>query len=133
MIYLYCNTYTIKSKGGECMHSIGVALLFNLADLVTGLIAAVKVKELQSSKLRDGIFKKIGFLICYFLALMIDTYGSEVGFVLEVKLLPIVLGFVCLTEVISIIENISKITDVLPEKLLSIFHISNISKGDNNG
>lgn len=130
MIYLYCNTYTIKSKGGECMHSIGVALLFNLTDLVTGLIAAVKAKELQSSKLRDGIFKKIGFLICYFLALMIDTYGSEVGFVLEVKLLPIVLGFVCLTEVVSIIENISKITDILPEKLLSIFHIS---KEDNNG
>lgn len=130
MIYLYCNTYTIKSKGGECMHSIGVALLFNLTDLVTGLIAAVKAKELQSSKLRDGIFKKIGFLICYFLALMIDTYGSEVGFVLEVKLLPFVLGFVCLTEVVSIIENISKITDILPEKLLSIFHIS---KEDNNG
>lgn len=130
MIYLYCNTYTIKSKGGERMHSIGVALLFNLTDLVTGLIAAVKAKELQSSKLRDGIFKKIGFLICYFLALMIDTYGSEVGFVLEVKLLPIVLGFVCLTEVASIIENISKITDILPEKLLSIFHFS---KEDNNG
>ena len=130
MIYLYCNTYTIKSKGGECMHSIGVALLFNLTDLVTGLIAAVKAKDLQSSKLRDGIFKKIGFLICYFLALMIDTYGSEVGLVLEVKLLPIVLGFVCLTEVVSIIENISKITDILPEKLLSIFHIS---KEDNNG
>lgn len=130
MIYLYCNTYTIKSKGGEYMHSIGVALLFNLTDLVTGLIAAVKAKNLQSTKLRDGIFKKIGFLICYFLALMIDTYGNEVGFVLEVKLLPIVLGFVCLTEVVSVIENISKITDILPEKLLSIFHIS---KEDNNG
>ena len=61
---------------------------------------------------------------------MIDTYGSEVGFALEVNLLPIVLGFVCLTEVVSIIENISKITDILPEKLLSIFHIS---KEDNNG
>lgn len=130
MVYLYCNIYTIKSKGGEYMHSIGVALLFNLTDLVTGLIATVKAKDLQSSKLRDGIFKKIGFLICYFLALMIDTYGSEVGFALEVKILPIVLGFVCLTEVISIIENISKIIDILPEKLLSIFHIS---KEDNNG
>lgn len=130
MVYLYCNIYTIKSKGGEYMHSIGVALLFNLTDLVTGLIAAVKAKELQSTKLRDGIFKKIGFLISYFLALMIDTYGSEVGFALEIKILPIVLGFVCLTEVISIIENISKITDILPEKLLSIFHIS---KEDNNG
>lgn len=111
------------------MHSIGVALIFNLTDLVTGLISAVKAKEVQSSKLRDGIFKKIGFLICYFLALMIDTYGGEVGFVLYVKLLPIVLGFVCLTEVVSIIENISKITDILPEKLLSIFHIE---KEDNN-
>ena len=111
------------------MHSIGVALIFNLTDLVTGLISAVKAKEVQSSKLRDGIFKKIGFLICYFLALMIDSYGSEVGFVLDVKLLPVVLGFVCLTEVVSIIENISKITDILPEKLLSIFHIE---KEDNN-
>lgn len=129
MIYLYCNTYTIKCKGGEYMHSIGVALIFNLTDLVTGLISAVKAKEVQSSKLRDGIFKKIGFLICYFFALMIDSYGSEVGFVLDVKLLPIVLGFVCLTEAVSIIENISKITDILPEKLLSIFHIS---KEDNN-
>lgn len=106
------------------MHSIGVALLFNLTDLLTGLISAVKAKDLQSTKLRDGFFKKIGFLICYFLALMIDTYGSEVGFVLSIKLLPIIISFVCITEVVSIIENLSKITDILPEKLLTIFHIS---------
>lgn len=106
------------------MQSIGVALLFNLIDLVTGLISAVKAKDLQSTKLRDGIFKKIGFLICYILALMIDTYGSEVGFVISIKLLPIVISFVCITEVVSIIENLSKITDILPEKLLTIFHIS---------
>lgn len=124
MIYLYCNTNTIKCKGGEYMHSIGVALLFNLADLVTGLISAVKEKDLQSTKLRDGIFKKIGFLICYFLALMIDTYGSEVGFILDIKLLPIIISFACLTEVVSIIENLAKITGILPAKLLSIFHIS---------
>lgn len=124
MIYLYCNTNTIKCKGGEYMHSIGVALLFNLADSVIGLISAVKEKDLQSTKLRDGIFKKIGFLICYFLALMIDTYGSEVGFILDIKLLPIIISFVCLTEVVSIIENLAKITGILPAKLLSIFHIS---------
>lgn len=106
------------------MHSIGVALLFNLADLITGLISAVKAKDLQSTKLRDGFFKKIGFLICYFLALMIDTYGSEVGFALSIKLLPIVISFVCLTEVVSIIENLAKITGILPAKLLSLFHIS---------
>lgn len=55
---------------------------------------------------------------------MIDTYGSEVGFVLSIKLLPILISFICFTEVVSIIENLAKITDILPAKLLSIFHIS---------
>ena len=106
------------------MHGIAVALVFNATDLVTGIISAIKEHDLQSSKLRDGIFKKVGFLICYFLALMIDLYGSEVGFHLNVELLPVVLGFVCLTETISVIENLAKITDIVPEKLLSLFHIS---------
>ena len=106
------------------MHGIAVALVFNATDLVTGIISALKEHNLQSSKLRDGIFKKIGFLICYFLALMIDLYGDEIGFHLNVELLPVVLGFVCLTETISVIENLSKITDIVPEKLLSLFHIS---------
>lgn len=106
------------------MHGIAVALVFNATDLVTGIISAIKKHDLQSSKLRDGIFKKVGFLICYFLALMIDLYGSEVGFHLNVELLPVVLCFVCLTETISVIENLAKITDIVPEKLLSLFHIS---------
>lgn len=112
------------------MHGIAVALIFNATDLVTGILSAVKEKDLQSSKLRDGIFKKVGFIICYFLALMIDVYGSEVGFNLTIKLLPVVLGFVCLTEVVSIIENISKMTDIIPDKLLSLFHVS--QKGEND-
>lgn len=106
------------------MHGIAVALMFNATDLVTGIISAVKEHNLQSSKLRDGIFKKVGFLICYFLALMIDTYGYEVGFNLSVELLPVVLGFVCLTETVSVIENLAKITDIVPEKLLSLFYIN---------
>lgn len=106
------------------MHGIAVALVFNATDLVTGIISAIKEHDLQSSKLRDGIFKKVGFLICYFLALMIDLYGSEVGFHLNVELLPVVLGFVCLTETISVIENLAKITDIVPKKLLSLFYIN---------
>lgn len=106
------------------MHGIAVALIFNATDLATGLLSAIKQKDIQSSKLRDGIFKKVGFLICYFLALIVDMYGSEVGFNIPVELLPCVLSFVCLTEVVSIIENISKIVDIIPDKLLDLFHIS---------
>lgn len=106
------------------MHGIAVALVFNATDLATGLLTAIKNKDIQSSKLRDGIFKKVGFLICYFLALMIDLYGNEVGFQLGVELLPLVLAFVCFTELVSIIENISKLTDIIPDKLLELFHVS---------
>lgn len=107
------------------MHSIVVALVFNATDLVTGIISAVKENNIQSSKLRDGIFKKVGFLICYFLAWFIDGYGVDVGFSIPVDVLPCIVSLVCLTEVVSIIENICKInSDLIPEKLMNIFNIT---------
>ena len=45
---------------------IGIALIFNGMDLVTGILGAIRDGEnLQSSKLRDGLFKKVGFVCCY--------------------------------------------------------------------
>lgn len=112
----------------EAVMMISVALVFNALDLVSGVIAAVKNRNLKSAKMRDGLFKKAGFLLVYFLAFLIDFEGAKIGFNIGVATLPIVVSFACLTEVISIIENISKInSDLLPEKLLNLFHIS---KGD---
>lgn len=109
----------------EAIMMISVALIFNGMDLISGVIAAVKNRNLKSAKMRDGLFKKAGFLLVYFLAFLIDFEGTKVGFEIGVATLPIVVSFTCLTEVISIIENISKInSDLLPEKLLSLFHIS---------
>lgn len=103
-----------------------VALIFNATDLVTGLLQAVKNKNINSSKLRDGLFKKIGFILCYFIAWLVDTQGHFIGFELGVNVLPIIVLYACTTELVSIIENICKInTDILPEKLLEIFHITN--------
>lgn len=102
-----------------------VALCFNALDLLTGFIAAVKNKEIQSSKLRDGMFKKIGFFICYFLAWMVDSEGEVIGFSFGVDILPIIILYVCTTELVSVLENVSKInSDLLPDKLLELFHIS---------
>lgn len=109
-----------------CLLSIIVALIFNATDLVTGLLQALKNKEIKSSKLRDGLFKKVGFILCYFVAWLVDTKGYFIGFDLGVNVLPIIVLYTCTTELVSIIENICKInTDILPEKLLEIFHITN--------
>ena len=104
--------------------SIIVALIFNGLDLLTGIISAIRVQELKSSRLRDGLFKKVGFILCYFIAWLMDNYGSIVGFKLPVDILPVIILYVCTTELVSILENITKINpDILPDKLMQMFHV----------
>lgn len=106
-----------------------IALIFHGIDIVTGLIAAFKEKSIESGKMRDGLFKKIGFIFCYVLAFLIDYYGNYVGLNLGVKVLPIIVLYSVTTEVVSIIENIGRInTDLLPDTLKHLFHIEDGNK-----
>lgn len=115
----------------EQFYPIFIALVFNVLDLITGIIAAIKNKDIKSSKLRDGLFKKVGFMLCYFVAWLVDTQGSRIGFHFGVLILPIIILYVCTTELVSILENICKInTDILPEKLIGLFHITETKKGE---
>lgn len=110
-----------------------VALVFNALDIVSGLVAGIKNKDIQSSKLRDGLFKKVGFIFCYLMAWLIDTEGTVIGFQINVKILPIIILYVCTTEVVSILENISKINpDLLPSKLMELFHIKKEITNEDN-
>ena len=110
-----------------------VALIFNALDIISGLFAGIKNKDIQSSKLRDGLFKKVGFIFCYIWAWLIDTQGDVIGFEISVKILPIIILYVCTTEVVSILENISKINpDLLPSKLMELFHIKKEITNENN-
>lgn len=113
------------------MKVIGIALAFNGLDLVTGFISAVKEKDIMSSKLRNGLFKKAGFIFCYVLAWLLDTHGQVLGFAFPVKLLPVVIGYVVLIECVSIIENICRLNpDLLPEKLIELFHIGGLIRDE---
>lgn len=115
----------------EQFYIIIVALIFNLFDLLTGILSGIKNKEIKSSKLRDGLFKKVGFICCYFLAWLLDTQGKNIGFEIGVSILPIIITYVCLTEVVSIIENICKINpDLATSKLTELFHISDLKGGN---
>ena len=115
----------------EQFYPIIIALVFNALDLITGIISAVKNKDIQSSKLRDSLFKKVGFILCYFVAWLIDTEGSLIGFNLGTPILPIIILYVCTTELVSILENICKINpDKMTEKLMELFHKKKKKKGE---
>lgn len=106
-------------------YPIVIALIFNATDIVTGIIGGVKQTGLDSSALRDGLFKKVGFIFCYFIAWVVDSYGYLVGFNFGIELLPVIILYTCSTELVSVIENIHKINpDLLPEKLMELFHIN---------
>lgn len=103
-------------------YPVFVALAFNGLDLATGLLAAIRVKNVCSSKLRDGLFKKSGFLILYFLAWLLDTQGNHIGFQIGFSVLPALVLYVCTTESVSVIENVCKINPSLANtKIMDIF------------
>lgn len=113
----------------EKLYPIFVALGLNALDVLTGIVSAIKNKDIKSAKLRDGLFKKVGFIFCYFTAWLVDGYGGVIGFNLGVSILPVIVLYTCSTELVSILENISKInSDLLPSKLMELFHISNTGK-----
>ena len=101
------------------MKIILVALVFNGLDLVTGIVGAIRSDEqIKSSKLRDGLFKKVGFVFCYALGVLINYAENLLTLPLGVDLVPVICTYAVITEVVSIIENISKINpDILPDKL----------------
>lgn len=104
------------------MKIILVALVFNGLDLVTGIVGAIRNGEqIKSSKLRDGLFKKVGFVFCYTLGVLINYAENLLTLPFGVDLVPVICGYTIITEVISVIENISKInSDILPDKLKTL-------------
>lgn len=111
----------------EQFTGVFVALGFNALDIVTGLASAIKNKSVVSGKMRDGLFKKLAFILCYLMAWVVDAYGGYVGFNLTVKILPIIVLYVCATELVSILENIEKINPKLGiSKLRKLFHVDDI-------
>lgn len=101
------------------MKIILVALVFNGLDLITGIVGAIRDGEqIKSSILRDGLFKKVGFIFCYALGMAINYAESYLTLPFGVNLVPVICTYAIITEVVSIVENISKINpDILPKKL----------------
>jgi phage-related holin len=109
------------------MKIILVALVFNGLDLVTGIVGAIRDGgQIKSSKLRDGLFKKVGFVFCYALGVLINYAESYLTLPFGVDLVPVICTYAIITEVVSIVENIAKINpDILPEKIKELIGYNN--------
>lgn len=89
--------------------AIVIALAFNLLDFISGFIKACSQRKLSSTKMRKGIFHKIGFILLYALCVLLHIANQELNLNLPFNLLYVITSYVILTEMISILENIGKI------------------------
>ena len=92
---------------------IYISLAFMLIDVATGVLKAVKNKELSSTKAREGIYKKTSFII--FIAFgYLSQYAMnyvDLGFNFPAGVTVCLL--VILTEAISVLENLGTINPEL--------------------
>lgn len=113
-----------------------IVCAFVLLDVVSGLAAAVKNKELSSSVMHEGLYNKLGEVLLLVVAMFVGSIldippFTQLGIPPEVMYL--VALYIALMELVSILENICKLNPGLPiAKILAIFDIEVDGSGDDD-
>ena len=104
------------------------ALLFILFDFLTGLIKAFKNKNMNSVTMRAGLFHKVGFILTIVLAILCEGAIRHVDLSFNMPLVIPVCSYIVLTELTSVLENL---TEIAPElKSAPIFKLFENSESD---
>lgn len=85
-----------------------LALAFMVIDVFTGVLKAVKNKELNSTKAREGIYKKASFLLFIAFGYIADYAMDYVNMGFNFSAATIC-TLVIVTEAISVLENLGQI------------------------
>lgn len=88
---------------------VKLALAFMMIDVVTGLLKAVKNKELNSTKAREGIYKKASFILFIAFGYLADYAMDYVNMGFNLPAATTICTLVIVTEAISVLENLGKI------------------------
>ena len=104
--------------------SIKVLIMFMIIDYMTGMISAIKNKELSSKIGSFGIVKKCLMLVLVAVAVEVDELTGQSG-----MFRTIVIYFYVGNEGISILENLVECEIKVPEKLKLI--LKQIEEKDN--
>lgn len=99
-----------------------ITFAFIALDFITGLIQALATKTFASSVMREGLFHKVGLILCVILGILVDYAQGIVDLGVTVPVATAICGYICLMEVGSTIENVCKINpEIMPEKLTGFF------------
>lgn len=102
--------------------AIATPILLIILDVITGVIIAWRDDNFKSAKMRTGLSKKFGELV-YILVGILTKFALNTELVLY-----FLVGYICLMEISSLLENCDKLNVKMPPKLKEI-----LKKKLNNG
>lgn len=100
-----------------------IPLTLSALDVVSGYIAAICTGTVNSTVMRDGMWKKIGEMLAIVVVkaieICISVFGADfVGMEITVPLLPLFCGYLAIYEITSNIENIGKMNPTVGKWLI---------------
>lgn len=102
---------------------------FIVLDFVTGLIKACKSSSFKSSMMREGLFHKMGEVLCVALGILVQCAEGYLNLGINLPVASAVCTYIVLMEIGSAIENIGAINpDLVPAKLRKIIGVGGDEK-----
>ena len=105
----------------EPLKIAGVVLGFILGDILTGLFKAFATHSYSSSVMREGLFHKLGELLCIAFGALCDFGFPALGIAFPFSLCRGVCVYVIIMETGSIIENVGMVNPDLAKYLHRVF------------
>ncbi len=91
-----------------------------ILDIITGLIKALKNKNLNSTKIREGLYNKVSEILALIFAYGIEYVTNYIKIGTDIPTVGFVSTYIIITEIISIVENLCE-TNKSIYKLFSPF------------
>lgn len=104
---------------------VKLALAFMLIDVFTGVLKAVKNKELNSTKAREGIYKKASFILFIAFGYLADYAMDYVNMGFNLPAAATICTLIIVTEAISVLENLGQINPDLVKLVAPFLSVLN--------
>lgn len=112
---------------------VKLALAFMVIDVFTGVLKAVKNKELNSTKAREGIYKKASFILFIAFGYLADYAMDYVNMGFNLPAAATICTLIIVTEAISVLENLGQINPDMVKLVAPFLSALNKKEGENNG
>lgn len=104
---------------------------FVALDFITGMVKAFCNKSFTSTKMRQGLYHKVGLVLCIILGVLIDYAQEYLSLGISLPVAATICVYIVLMEISSIMENILEINPELQGgKIAALFE--SFRKDDKN-